>query len=161
MDPFVGEAFVITYAMVFAILCDGRRDAACHIFDSATGCPGCANPGQRSFYLRVDWVLRKLRRYADRVLDGIGVRRSVGDEANSFYAQQGCSTIFSMVETFLEISKRAAREQSANLARNGSLQRFLQSRPKSSAQRFPRIRRRQSHQLCRYTGRGLPRCPQN
>ena len=54
--------------------------------------------------------------YANGVLDRVGVRRSVRDEADAFHSEQRSSAVFGMVEALLEIGKCVAREQRADLS---------------------------------------------
>src|SRR5438477_2018326 len=55
----------------------------------------------------------KLGRYANRVLDSVGVRRTMRDKTNTLHSEQRGSAIFSVVEAFFEIGKCVAREQCA------------------------------------------------
>ena len=64
--------------------------------------------------------------HADRILDGVGVRRSVADDAHALDAQQRRAAVFGVVEPLLEIGKRLARQQKSNLAADRRLQRLLQ-----------------------------------
>src|SRR5580693_953856 len=70
----------------------------------------------------------------------------MGDEANSLHSKQGCAAIFCVVETLFEISKCATGEQSANLARNGGFQRFLQRGANQVGNTFRNLQRNVSHE---------------
>ena len=69
----------------------------------------------------IELAVGDLHGYAHRVLDGVRVRRSVANDAHPLDAQQGCSAIFRVIETFLEVGERLAREQKSNLAADGGL----------------------------------------
>src|SRR6266566_4051435 len=55
-----------------------------------------------AFNLRIYVALDKFRGHADGVLDGVNVRRSVGDEASPFYPEQRCTAVFGMIQPLLE-----------------------------------------------------------
>src|SRR5690348_14421282 len=82
--------------------------------------------GEATLNRVVNAALGKFCRNADCILDGVGIRRSVSDNADALYAEQRSATVFGVVEALLEIGEGAAREQGSDLARDGGLQRFLQ-----------------------------------
>src|SRR5450631_4039181 len=88
-----------------------------------------SNRSQLPLDLIVDGSLREFRGYTNGILDGVGIRRSVSDEAHAFHAQQRSPAIFRVVETLLEIGERTAREQVADLAGDGGFQSFFQGGP--------------------------------
>ncbi len=66
--------------------------------------------GQFLFDLPIDLVLSKLRRDANRILDGIRIGRPMSDEAHAFHSQQRRAAVLSVVEAFFEVGKGATRK---------------------------------------------------
>ena len=58
----------------------------------------------------------KFRRHADGVLDGVGVRRAVADDADALHAQQRRAAIFGVIQALLEVGEGLARQQKSHLA---------------------------------------------
>src|SRR5437870_13922527 len=83
----------------------------------------------RQFLLNlvVDPQFGKFRSHSNGILDSVGVRRTVSNETYAFNSQQRRAAIFGMVESLLEISESAARQQISHLPRNRRLQTLLQS----------------------------------
>src|SRR6266478_467119 len=111
--------------------CPGKRKAMGHewlivrtltTWDGSARVQACQLAGDGFVYL----AFGKFCRYADRVLDRVGVRRSVGNDADAFHSEQRGSAVFGVVEAFLEIGECIARQQCADLTRDRALQRFFQ-----------------------------------
>src|SRR6266404_5379906 len=75
-------------------------------WDGSARVQACQLAGDGFVYL----AFGEFCRYAYRVLDRVGVRRSVGNDADAFHSEQGRPAIFGVVEAFLEIGKCIARK---------------------------------------------------
>src|SRR5438094_6355032 len=84
-------------------------------FPASCLCLSRGGPSQFSLNLLVDSPFRELRRHTDGVLDRIGARTAVADDAHAAHAQQGRSAVFRIIYALLEVTKRPAREQPADL----------------------------------------------
>ena len=82
---------------------------------------------RRQFLLNVlvDPSLGEFGRYANRILDGVRVRRSVRDEAHALDSQQRRAAVLGVVKPFFEVGKGAARKQAPDLPGDGGAQVFL------------------------------------
>ena len=69
-----------------------------------------ANLRQLSLDLHINAALGEFGGHSESILDGIRIRRSVGDEADALDSQQRRSAVFSVIEAFLEIGEGAARK---------------------------------------------------
>ena len=58
-------------------------------------------------------ALSELDGDADRILDGVGVRRSMRDDAHAFHSQQRRAAVLGVIEALLEVGEGAARKQIA------------------------------------------------
>src|SRR5579863_2448270 len=127
-------------AMLFIVLKKqiGVRLGACH--------GGCADSRQLLLNLFVDTLFGEFRRYANRILDGIGIRRSVSDEANALHAQQRRSAVLGVIQAFFEISKRAARKQIPDLAGDRSFERFFEGIANQVGYAFGNLQRDIAHE---------------
>src|SRR6516164_9810263 len=84
---------------------------------------------------------RKFGGYANRILDGIGVRPPVTDYAHTLDAQQRRAAVFGVVHALLEIREGRTREQIAHLPGDRGLERFLQHLLQQIDQAFAHLER--------------------
>ena len=79
------------------------------------------------FRFPIDTAVGEFGGDANCVLDRIGVRRSVRDEADAVHAEQRSAAVFGVVETLFEIGEGAAREQVSDLPGDRGFQSFSES----------------------------------
>jgi hypothetical protein len=82
--------------------------------------------GQLSLDPFVDLSFGELGGHANGVLDGVGVGAAVRDDANALDAQQRSAAVFGIIHALLEFVEGGARQQGADLARDGGFQRLAQ-----------------------------------
>src|SRR5436305_7552592 len=76
----------------------------------------------------VDAASGAFRSDADGILDGVRVRRAMADDGYAFQPKQRRASVLGVIEPSLEVVEGFPREQIADLARDGLLQRLFHHR---------------------------------
>src|SRR5947208_667211 len=123
---------------------------SCLSFGSGGSCfragSGLAIDGvQLALDLPVDIAPGEFSGNTNRILDSVSVGDAVADEGDAAHSQQGRAAEFRIVEPFLEIVEGTAGEQKSELARDRSIQRFLQHHAYGLHQAFGDLQRHIAH----------------
>src|SRR5438270_7410195 len=87
---------------------------------------GTVSARQTFLDLAINAFASKVCGNTNRILERVRVGRSMADNGHTLDAQQWSAAVFAVVQALLEVHKRTARKQHAELASHRRVQRFLQ-----------------------------------